>query len=204
MARKPKDWTPEDLARQGEAAAMMIEYLKAVHEDDDPDLVEDVIEGETDFKEVLARADDQIAEAEMMAAAIKDRETALAQRRKRFEDRATFLRHCVTMAMIQANGDQAERPLPFTITLPTATFTVKDGKPKVIIEDESKLPAEFWRVPEPVIDRAKLNERVKAALDFIKNGPLMEDDDSDADSGPTIPEGVTLSDPGFTLTVRRK
>lgn len=206
MSRKPKDWTAEDLARQGSAAAVLVEYLRAAHEDDE-DLLQDSIEGETDFLETIDIALEQIAEANLMAKAIKEREATLAQRRKRFEDKTKFLRTCIEMAMAQANGD---RDLPFTLVTPGATVTLKEGKPKVMIDDESALPAQFWRMPDPVVDKAKLNEYVAQwraywADPAAQGLPVVEDDDAE---GPDhlfpedLPTGVSLSDAGFSLTIR--
>lgn len=201
MARRTKaDWTAEDLARQAEAAAALIDFLKTVDEDDD-DLVQDSVEGETEFLEVIDRALEQIAEAEMMATAIKEREATLAQRRKRFEDKAAFLRSCIQMAMAQANGD---RDLPFSLMTPSATVTLREGKAKVIITDEAKLPAKFWRTPDPVVDKTKLNEYVAEWRAFWNNPEGVIEDDVDALFPETLPEGVELSDAGFSLSIRRK
>jgi hypothetical protein len=194
MSRKAKDWTAEDLARQADAAAQLVEYLRDAHEDDD-DLINDSIEGETDFLETVDRALEQIAEAEMMVKAIKEREATLAQRRKRFEDKSAFLRNCIEMAMATANGD---RDLPFTLLTPGATVTLRAGKAKVIIEDEAKLPAQFWRKPDPVIDRKALNEYIASLSD---PNPVVDDETGDP---PRMPDGVSLSDAGFSLSVRRK
>jgi len=205
VRRSKEDWTVEDLARQAEAAAALIDYLRSVDEDDD-DLIEDSIEGETDFKETIDRALEHIAEAEMMAKAIKEREAGLAQRRKRYEDKAAFLRNCIEMAMASANGDRA---LPFTLTTPGATVTLREGSIKVVIGDEAALPSEFWRTPAPVVDKAKLNEYVAAWRAFWAraNDAVLEgaDDDANAQTFPEeLPPGVELSDAGFSLTIRRK
>ena len=208
MARRSKaDWTAEDLVRQGEAAAALVEYLKTANDDAD-DIVNDIIEGESDFLETIDRALDQIAEADMMTKALKEREATLASRRKRFEGKAGFLRNCIEMAMLQANGDTNDRPLPFTLTTPSATVTLKEGKSKVLITDEASLPTKFFKSPPPVVDKGALNEYVKEWLAFWDDpeaaGALIEDEEDAPPRFPEdLPDGVELSDAGFSLAIRR-
>lgn len=204
MAKRSKaDWTAEDLARQAEAAAALVDYLREVDEDDH-DLVQDSIEGETDFLEVIDRALEQIAEAEMMADALSGRIAALKARKSRFEGRAGFLRSVIQMAMVQANGDQGVRPLPFTLQTPSATVTVRDGKERGQIVDEALLPAEFWKTAAPTVDRAKINEAVSRYLDARRGEQADVVDDETGDTpAPELPPGVELAEPGFSLTIRR-
>ena len=193
MAKRTKaDWTAEDLARQAAAAASLIEYLKDVDEDDD-DLVQDSIEGETDFLETIDRVLEMEAEAVMMADALKERIAKMTARKKRFEDRKGWLRGILEMAMAQANGD---RPLPFTLQTAAATVSLKTGRMTITVTDEALLPAMFWRTPDPVVDKAKLNEYVADVLDQAD----VTDDDADAKE---LPPGVEVTPPGVAVGIRR-
>lgn len=199
-----RDWTPEDLARQSEAAAALVAYLAQAFEDD-PDLINDTIEGETDFLETIDRALEQIAEADMMATAITARIGVLNQRKKRFDDRAKFLRHCIEMAMAQANGERDLSEEPFTLVTPGATVTLRLGNQKVLIDDEAELPAKFYRTPDPVIDKKKLNEYVARWRDFWAGENTEVIDGAEVEEFPEeLPPGVSLSDRPYQLTIRTK
>jgi hypothetical protein len=208
MAKPKYDWTEYDLAQQATAARDLINFLAenaALNADDDEELINDSVEGETTFLEAIDKALDQIGDAEQIAYAIKAREAELIGRRKRFEKRAEALRVAVQMAMLQANG---ERPLPFSLQTPCATVTVKDGKPKVIIENEADIPAEFFRQPDPVLDRVALNDFVKLHLEYRdgEQSTVVETDEADAAAAKyaELPKGVTLSVAGYSLAIRRK
>lgn len=197
-----RDWTAEDLARQAVAAQELIEYLAQAHEDDD-DLMQDSIEGETDFLEVIDRALEQIAEAEMLASALKRRIDALTARKKRFDNRKEFLRGCLEMAMAQANGDRDLGEKPFTLQTAAATVTLKLGRPGYEIIDEMLLPAEFWKTPAPTVDKAKISEHV---AEYRAQGDNEDDviDDEQAQREPLkLAAGLELTQPPYALTIRR-
>ncbi len=205
--RTQADWTAEDLARQAEAAAALVEFLQSV-DDTDEDLVAYGIEGETNFIEAIGAALDQIDEAEMMAKALKEREATLKARRVRFEKKAEFLRGCLEIAMATANGNQEDRPLPFTLMTATATVTLKSATPEIIVSNEAALPAAFWKQPDPIIDRAALKEHVGrylAAQRSDDDADVIEPEGDDQEPVPDgLPPGVELSAAGYTLTIRRK
>lgn len=194
-----RDFTKEELARQAEAAAALVGFLRDVHDDDD-DLIEDTIEGETEFKEAIDKALEDIAEAEMMEAALKFRIAQMNKRKKRFETKAKTLRGCLEMALAIANGDGDLNERPFTLTTPAATVTLKLGNVQVIIEDEAALPARFWRTPDPVVDKNALNE-------YCLNPPSADDavieEDEPAEEW-QLPDGVRLSDRPYALMIRRQ
>lgn len=174
------DPTPDDLAREAAAAADLVKYLQEAHEDDE-DLVSDMIEGETEFKEAIGRALEQVNDAEMMVDAITHRIDDLKARKDRFADRAQFLRHLITMALVHANGD---RPLPFSLPLPEGTVTARDGGQKLTVDDEAAVASEFWKPGKPTLDRAALRELWR-------------------DTG-LPPAGCSVIDAAPTLTIRKK
>lgn len=198
--KKPRkhDWTEEDLKRQAQAAAGLIDFLQQI-DDDDEDLVQDSIEGETDFLETIDRALEIVAEAEMMAKAIAERVGELNARKDRHKARAEHVRSLISMSMLEANGDERLRPLPFTLRTPAATVTLQTSQGRPLIVDEAKVPAQFWKVPAPVIDKAALNEYCAEIIAGDPDGDVIEGVEPK-----TVPEGVEIPEPGVSLRIRRK
>ena len=139
-----------------------ITYLRAriaALRETEPDLFEDddtasiVLEGETDFYEVLGRLVESIAFNEGVAAAIAARVTELRLRQDRYETRADRLRGLVLELMTEAGQTKA--------VLPTATLSVRAGTAKVVIIDEAGIPDEFWKIAR-TLDKAALSVALKA------------------------------------------
>ena len=143
-------------------------------EDGDQTLI-DSLEGESDFLELCAKALREALEREAMADAMDALIERNMARRERHLEAAKRIRSIVADAMVEAN----ERKLK----LPDMTVSVRDGKPKLIID-----PAQLWpaytkteTVTKP--DRDKIQEAV--------------------DRG-EVPDGVQISNGGAVLTVRTK
>ena len=161
------DAKADDLARQSAAAKSLIEELQL----EDSEFCHDVIEGETDLLEAIDAAIAEIDDCAIISTGCKAMIDTIGARQKKAEDRGKRLRGLIEQAMVIAGIDTAKRP--------TATVTVRKTKPKPIVTDEDLIPAEYWRQPDPVLDRKKLNA-------------------ADGD----IP-GVTMSNGGTSLTIRR-
>jgi hypothetical protein len=196
MPTKAHKWTAEDLERQATAAAALVDFLRDVDEDDQ-DLIDGSVEGETDFFETIERALDQIAEFEMMEEALKMRMATLKRRRDRFARNAKFLRSSLEVSLAIANGDGDLSQRPFTLNTPAATVTLSLGKVQVRVDDESALPSRFMRSPPPVVDKEALNR-------YCLNPPSAEDEviEGDADDW-SLPPGVSLTEPGYQLHIRK-
>lgn len=169
----PRDQTAEDLRRQSEAARNLITALKADGQEDE-DLLHDMTEGSTDLFEAVDRALAEIDECEIMETGIKAKQAELSDRLKRASDRKERLRSLIEQALVIADLRTMKRP--------TATLTVKDAAPKLLIADEASIPAQFWKQPDPVLDRKALNDACKA--------------------GEIIP-GTTMTNGTTTLQLRR-
>lgn len=167
---RTKDMVSANVVRETEAARDLIRALML----DDAELSHDMIEGETGLFEAVAAAIGEIDDCDVISAGCREKEAQFADRRARAERRVERLRGLIEQAMAVAE-------LP-TIKLPTATLTVKTLPPKPLIEDEALVPSEFWRQPDPVLDRAKINSAVK--------------------DGATIP-GVTRTNGQVSLQIRR-
>ena len=159
------------LSREAEAAR---DLIFAINAGDDDELAADMVEGETNLHEAITAALDMLDQTEALSEGIKALMAKYAERKTVTERRGDRIRAAIQQAM-QVSGLK-------TLHLPAATLTVKPVPPKPIIEDESLIPAEFWKPAAPTLDRAAIN---KAA----KDGALP---------------GVTMSNGGETLQIRRK
>ena len=125
---------------------------------DDEQLRADMLEGSTDLVEYLRQLETSRAQAAAMVEAIASMLEAWKQRMVRHERRVEALRAMMLQLLQAARLKKLE--------LPEATLSVKLGVPRVFINDEAALPAEFWRVKrEP--DRQK----IKQALAELKPVP---------------------------------
>ena len=52
------------------------------------------------------------------------------------------------------------------ITCPLFEVRIQKNPPAVDVFDEAMVPSEFWRTPDPVLDKALLKERMKAGEDI--------------------------------------
>lgn len=153
------------------------EVFKATLQDiagDDVDLIRDMIEGETNLRPLIERADKQMcfdaALVDGVAFAIK----TLGERKSRIEKRIEMTRAACLTAMEISEIKSLETP--------TGTLTCKAIPPSATITDEAAIPARFWEQQDPKIDK-------RAVLDALK-------------AKEEIP-GAELSNGGITLQIRR-
>lgn len=166
------DIVAERLRREADAAKGLIAEIKRDH--DDEALIHDMAEGETSIMEAIDLALSEIDECEAIVAGCKAQSEVLLGRGAKFAARKDRIRALIEQAMLIADLPTAKRP--------TATVTVKRTPPKPIIADESLIPARFFRVPPPVLDKVAINAAVK--------------------DGETIP-GVQFDNGGVSLQIRR-
>lgn len=163
-----------ELHIQGEAAKALLLNIKDVVEDD-AEMIETAIEGETSLKEAISAAVDRILELDAHEEAIAVQIATLQVRRERFEHQSDRIKAAVHVAMGQAELRKLE--------LPQATLGVRAVPPKAEITDESLIPSKFWKPSAPKLDR-------KAVLDALKDKQEVP--------------GATLSNGGETLSIRVK
>jgi len=133
---------------QAAEIARIAELIAPLCEDDDT-LFTDMIEGETDLFSIVGRLHAQIARDEEMLTGITERQSNLAERKRRISDRVTATKAAIGKFLRAAT-------LP-KIELPEATYSVRDGKPKLDIIDLDAVPLDFCRTKlEP--DKTKINE----------------------------------------------
>lgn len=165
-----KDRIAYDVVRGTQAAAGLIAELQG----DDEALRHDMIEGETDLFEAVEAALAEIDECDVIAAGCREKETQFSERRRRIEARAERLRGLIEQAMSIADLS--------SMKLASATLSLKAVPPKPVYEDEAAIPSEFWRQPDPVLDKKKIADAVK--------------------DGRTIP-GVSMTNGSSALQIRR-
>jgi len=152
-----------------------VEIRRALHEHDDPKLILDMIEGETDLAEACCVVLEETFEDETLLAGLKATIDLLQTRKGRVEKSIEMRRGIILMAMEKA-GIQ-------TLKSPMATLTVRETPPKVVISDEAQIPAKFWKPSDPRLDKAAVGEALKAKE--------------------TVP-GAALSNGGVSLSIRVK
>lgn len=137
----------------------------------------DTLEGMTDLVDQVVAVVRSSEDDAGMVAAIKARQEELRGRAERLAARAEAKRIAALNAMLEAGRRKIEAP-DFTLSAATK-------QPGVVITDESAIPDEFKRVPEPPApkpDRKAIGDALRA--------------------GKPVP-GCQLSNGGYTLQVRK-
>ena len=93
------------------------------------------------------------------AEAIKAEEVRLAARRKSAENRKEWLKGYLEREMERAGLSKVKTP-KFTVSLSL-------NPPSVEVLDPSKIPSDYWRVPEPQLDK-------KSIVQAFKEGNLID------------------------------
>lgn len=116
---------------------------------DDERLFADMLEGESDLHKLVNRLHDGIATDLGMIAGIKMRQCDLADRKSRIEARVEAQRGAV-IALLQAGRVNK-------VELAEATYSLRDGKPKLSVVDDAAVPAEYQRTKIET-DKTVINE----------------------------------------------
>lgn len=104
---------------------------------DDEDLLEGVLEGETDFHSVVAKVVTIRQDAEMMVAGMKERQSDLSARRTRFERRSAAMKRLLGMLM-EGAGQKS-------VTVPEATISFTKGRESVEVTNVNELHQGLFR-----------------------------------------------------------
>lgn len=204
----PKNDTPAfDLTKETKAAALLIEQMKMITggaSDEDATLVNDMIEGETNLHDAIESALELIAMDAAHVAALAARKKALDERMERKKHRGVGIRQ----AILNALDTIGQKKIEFA----GCTLTRKALPAKLMITDESKLPAKFFVTPPPPppeLDTKAVIVYMKARAEALKEA--MEKPESERQAAmkaaeaayPAIP-GAELSNGGETLQIREK
>lgn len=124
--------------------------------EEDEVLLADMLEGSTDFLEVMATLEERMAEDETLADAIKGRRQQLTEREDRIRDRIERTRQ-IAFGLMEAAGQSR-------VMLPGATLSIRNTPPKVVVIDEAGIPDEYWKTTR-TLKKADLAEALKAGTD---------------------------------------
>jgi len=160
-----------DPTREAQAAKALRESVSAL--DGDDTLLADMIEGETGLFEIIDRLLQRISDNRATVEGIVAEEARLHQRRERYEKRVASDRALIEQAMMIADLPKVERP--------AATLSLTRRAATAVIDTEADIPAEFWKVGAPTLDKKALTAALRDGL--------------------TIP-GASLSNAAPTLTLR--
>ncbi len=166
------------IRKETEAAKKLLSMLRDSGEDDDAEIVESAIEGETNLNEAIASVIDMIDEEEIVIAGGEAKIAAIRARIDAKKSRVEKLRASVEQALLMTGRE--------SVNLPTGTVFVSKRKPGVVVENEADIPSEFFRTPEP--PAPKLDKKSLAAA--------LAD-------GREVP-GARLDNGTVTLSIRRK
>lgn len=139
-------------------ADQYIDSMKALQDMDiDEQTLADTLEGLSGDMEVKSTNVAMfMRNLENTAAAIKEAEKAMAERRKVIENRIDRIKIYLK--------DNMERTGITKIECPYFVISVKKNPPALKITEEEKIPNEYFTIPEPpppVLDKAKLKDALK-------------------------------------------
>jgi hypothetical protein len=143
------------LIQETKAANILREQIKAVAGDDEQ-LLADSIEGETNIHEMLAKVVEQIVTDGALVDGIGEARKRLQERQDRIEKRIGWFRTAAASAMEVAGIKKKETAF--------GTISLKNVPPGAIITDEAAIPSEFWKVPEPRLDKRSVLEALKGGV----------------------------------------
>lgn len=141
-----------------------VDWLVSQCGDDASDMLPDFLEGETDLHKLITRLHEGIANDAGMVTGIKERKADLDTRQKRLEARIDAQKGAIVMLM-QA-GKQSK------VELPEVTYSLRDGKPKLVVVDDDAVPTEYCTlIRKPV--KAAINEAF-ADAEVLPNWLVLE------------------------------
>jgi len=141
-----------DPIREAQAVASLRESLAAVDADDEALLI-DTIEGETSLFEIIDIIIRRMVDNRVMIAGLEAVIGDLETRQARYEQRIKADRALIEQAMMIADLPKIERP--------AATLSLATRAPKALVEEESSIPARFWKTGAPTLDRSALLAALK-------------------------------------------
>lgn len=132
--------------------------------DDDERLFADMMEGESNVHSIIGKLHQQLARDGELVAGITERQADLAERKRRLTDRQVATKAAIGQFLRAAQLAKIE--------LAEATYSVRDGKPKLDVVNDDAVPEEYCTlIRKPV--KAAINEAF-AAADELPNWLVRE------------------------------
>jgi len=155
---------PLDMARLRAQVDAVRATAPAALDDEHAQLLQEMIEANTELLPFLAALVKRSKEAEAYAAGLDLLITDLASRLERYQGRAAALRSLMFSAMQWCDVQKIE--------LPAATLSIRAGTPKVVITDEAAIPAALTRTkvePDKTAIKAQLSLGVDVPGAMLSN-----------------------------------
>lgn len=165
--------SPQELTRQAQAVQQLLAALKDIVAGDE-EFAADVIEGQTDFVEIVNLLIAQEGEDNAMIAGIQGYIDKLAHRAANINARIERRRNAL-LAAFQTAGIKG------SLRCALGTVGLRSTPPKAIPTDETLIPEEFWAPRDPTLDKKALLAALKA--------------------GRAVP-GAELNNGGVTISIR--
>lgn len=135
----------------------IVAEVMAAHPDDE-DLLHDMLEGETEFIELIDWLARQEGELGAMGDVLKQRAVEISARRKRLEEGRKRIRGRIADLIRQSNLK--------TVRTPEATITLRAARPALVIDNEAEIPEHLTKVV-----RQPDKTAIRAALERGENVP---------------------------------
>lgn len=149
------------LNRETEAVKLLISQLRIIEDQTGDDLVDDeeffseVVAGQTNLLEAIDVVIERIHIDNALIEGMKEAEARIEARRKRFTERNERRSFAVANALQLAKRDRHETPL--------VTISRRKAPPRSEVVAEHELPAKYWKLKDPEVDKRLLLADLKAA-----------------------------------------
>jgi hypothetical protein len=163
----------QELTRQAQAVQQLLAAYRDIIAGDE-DFAADIIEGQTDFVEVVNVMVGKLRVNKALVAGISAHIKEMTARKARIEVQIERCRHALTAAFQTAG-------IKGSLRCPLGTVGLSVTPPKVIATNEALIPEEFWTQAEPELDK-------KALLAALKTKRKIP--------------GAELSNGGVTISIR--
>lgn len=184
-----------DPIRAAQAAASLIESIRAMGDGGDDELLVDMVEGETEFFEIVDKLVERRTETLALADGLDRAIDNLKARKEAFEKRADADKALIEQGLMVAGLPGAQRPC--------ATLSLTKRQPALVIDEEAEIPAAYWVAGDPRLDKKALREA--CAVRFAAEVDLPEDPEARALAVAALPApipGARLEAVAPTLTIR--
>lgn len=165
------------LANKAKREVSKLDRLENLVDSDDLDeqLVSDFLEGETDVYEIMDTIHEAITERDIMIVGLKSHIDAMNERKRRLENGVKKLK--AVMCFVAIRSDKK------TFVRPHYTASLKETPESLKIDDESAISSEFFKIPDPTLDKSALKKALKEGKEV---------------------KGASLTDKGVTIAIRTK
>ena len=129
----------------------------------------DTCEGETELFEMLTLLAEEVKLYEAQANGIKEVIASMKARQERLQKTADWWKAMIGQFVENSGFD--------TIQTPTITFSISRGRAPLIITDERKIPADYWKREDPTLNRTAIGKALNDGAEIpgvtLGNQPLV-------------------------------